>query len=118
MQGSWVRFTTHWTAQVREGNSEMRGTDRHPLPMEKVSSPFWQRLSASLLEMRQPELTSYDHPLLRGGKMTSTETTRYRGIRNQDGGSVSESRVKEGAQSRNYKGPVTEINEGFSLPQG
>lgn len=118
MQGSWVRFITHWTAQVREGNSEMRGTDRHPLPREKVSSPFWQRLSASLLEMRQPELTSYDHPLLLAGKMTSTETTQYRRIRNQDGGTVSESHAKEGAQPWNYKGPVTEITEGFSLPQG
>lgn len=50
--------------------------------------------------------------------MTSKEATQNRGKRNQDGGTVSESHAKEGAQPRNRKGPVTEITEGFSLPQG
>lgn len=118
MQGSWVRFITHWTAQGRECNSELRGTERHPLPVGKMSSPFWQRLSASPLEMRQPKLTSYNYPLLLAAKMNSTEATRYRGIRNQDGGTVSGSHAKEGARPRNCRGPVTEITEGFSLSQG
>lgn len=104
-QGSWVRFITHWTAQGREGNSELRGTDRHALPMGKMSSPFWQRLSASLLKMRQPELTSYNNPLLLAGKINSTEAIQCRGIRNQDGGTVSGSHAKEGPIHGTAKDP-------------
>lgn len=82
---------------------------RDPLQLEKQSSLLWQRLAAPQLGTRPPEFTPYVYPLLPARRMIYTEATQYREVRNQNGGTVSGSQVKGGAQSRNYKGPVTDI---------
>lgn len=101
-----VRFLTDFDSTGEE--RELRVVrQRDPLQLEKQSSLLWQRLSAPQLGTRLPEFTSCVYPLL-PDRTIYTEATQYREVRNQNGDTVSESQVKGGAQSQNYKGPVTD----------